>query len=403
MSEENRKRRIVFISPRYGVEVNGGAEMECRAYAERLTDYYDVSVLTTCAVDHNTWANDYAPGELDINGVHVIRIKSEGGRDPKGFDPALQKVMSPDHAAKDERHFIDMQGPYCPSLIDYLDRHKGEYDAAIFVTYLYYTVVYGLAVEGITKILIPTVHDEWVAHLDIFQNVFRRAQAYIYNTEDEKKFAERQYPSSHGKPSCIAGYGIEVPPDERLTDVKTKYNLNQYILYAGRIEEGKGCHYLFQYFQQFKVHHPGPLKLVLCGKAGMSIPEDDEIVSLGFVSEEDKYSLMKEAKVLVLPSHFESLSIVVLEAMMEGTPSLVNGECEVLKSHCLKSNAGLWFSNYTQFERALTWLLTHPEEYQIMQENGKEYVRENYQWSAIVQKLRGLIDQAIDNKDQAAH
>ena len=387
------KQKILFVSPRYGIEVNGGAEMECRAYAEHLMERYDVSVLTTCARDHMTWANEYNAGETMINGVRVIRIKNDSGRNMDEFGAAISRALAANHSREDESFFIEKQGPYCPAMISWLQEHGSEYAAVLFVTYLYYPIIAGIAVKGITPILIPTVHDEWVAHLSIIQDVFEAARGYIYNTDEERLFAEKQYPSAAGKPSCTVGYGIEVPNSETLPDVKNKYHLDDYILYAGRIDEAKGCEYLFAYFQQFKKHHPSGLRLVLCGKAGMDIPKDDDILPLGFVSEEDKYALMKDAKALVLASKYESLSIVVLEAMMSGTPVLVNGESEVLKGHCLKSNAGLWFSNYTEFERTLTWLLTHPTEYAQMQKNGRAYVLEHYQWPDIVRKISALIEE----------
>ena len=59
----DNKKKIAMVVQRYGLEVNGGAELECRLYAERLTPFYDVTILTTCAVDHYTWADSYKPGE----------------------------------------------------------------------------------------------------------------------------------------------------------------------------------------------------------------------------------------------------------------------------------------------------------------------------------------------------
>ena len=195
MAQGDRKR-ILFVSPRYGVEVNGGAEMECRAYAEHLTGRFDVSVLTTCAVDHMTWKNEYKPGCETLNGVSVIRVENARERRQDTFGAYIARVMNPDHSHEDEVTFIDKQGPYCPKLIKYLQAHKGEYDAVIFVTYLYYHVIYGTPIDGVVKILIPTVHDEWAAHLGVIQDVFRNVDGYIYNTDEEKQFADRQYPGA---------------------------------------------------------------------------------------------------------------------------------------------------------------------------------------------------------------
>ena len=46
--------RVTFVVQRYGKEILGGAESLARQVAERLTPYFDVEVLTTCAVEYTT-------------------------------------------------------------------------------------------------------------------------------------------------------------------------------------------------------------------------------------------------------------------------------------------------------------------------------------------------------------
>ena len=64
----------------------------------------------------------------------------------------------------------------------------------------------------------------------------------------------------------------------------------------------------------------------------------------------------------------------------------------VLRGHCTKSNAGLYFENYAEFEGTLSYLLSHPEQYEQMRENGRKYVRQNYDWNVILEKIRGMIE-----------
>ena len=375
--------------------------MECRAYAEHLKDRYQIDVLTTCALDYVDWKNYYPKEETEVNGVHVIRFPNDRTRDQGRFGEVTVQAYAPGHDDAIEEKWIDEQGPFCPKAVAYLKEHAQEYHAVLFMTYLYYLTARGLVPEMKNAILIPTAHDEPPIHLRYFKKIFDAPQGIIYNTSEEKEFVEEKFPSTVEKPSCTVGYGIEVPDAETLPDVKAKYHLDDYIVYAGRIDESKGCGYMFSYFMKYKEHHPSGLKLVLCGKAAMPVPEHPDIIPLGFVSEEDKYGLMKDAQVLVLASHFESLSIVVLEAMMMGTPVLVNGACAVLKGHCFKSNAGLFFTNYTMFERALTWLLTHPAEYAQMQKNGKAYVTANYQWPHVAEEISNLIEKVAQKAEEA--
>lgn len=385
------KDKLLFVCQRYGTEINGGAEMECRAYAEHLTDRYDISVLTTCAIDYTDWKNEYPEGETEINGVHVIRFPNARERSREEFDRITAEAYAPGHPDETEEKWLDAQGPYCPAAIRWLKGHAGEYKAVLFMTYLYYLTARGLIPGMKNSILIPTAHDEPPVYLRHYRTVFGAPEGIIYNTDEEKAFVEKTFPATRGKKSCTVGFGID-PANPEIPDVRGKYGLGKYILYAGRIDESKGCGVLFRYFREYKKRHPGELTLALIGKAAMEIPKDPDIRALGFVSEEDKASLMRDAEAFVLASRFESLSIVALESMELGTPVLMNGLCEVLKGHCIKSNAGFYFTDYYEFDCALTRLLSRPEEYAILRENGKRYVESRYRWSRITEEIAGLIE-----------
>ena len=56
------REKIAFVNQRYGLEVNGGSELLCRQMAEKLSEIYDVEVITTCALDYVSWENHYAAG-----------------------------------------------------------------------------------------------------------------------------------------------------------------------------------------------------------------------------------------------------------------------------------------------------------------------------------------------------
>ena len=65
---------LLFVVQRYGANVAGGAEAHCRMFAERLAARgHDVTVLTSCARDYDTWADAYPPGVERIDGVDVHR------------------------------------------------------------------------------------------------------------------------------------------------------------------------------------------------------------------------------------------------------------------------------------------------------------------------------------------
>lgn len=386
------KDKLAFVCQRYGLEVNGGSELYCRQLAEKMSGYYDVEVYTTCAIDYVTWKNDYEPGTEVIHGITVRRFPVTKIRDQCSFSKLSDRILleNPDHSDADEEEWIEAQGPVCPALLEALYRERKKYKAVVFMTYLYYPTAKGLPMQFENAYLIPTAHDEPAIYLRHYEKVFSSAKGFIWLTPEEQAFAEDRFPAIRNKPGVLTGSGVE-HFDGELPEIPPEIRDVPYIVYAGRIEELKGCSEMFRFFHQYKRQYGGELKLALMGKAVMQIPKADDIVSLGFVSEEMKFAVMGSARALVLFSQFESLSIAVLESMAMGRPVLVNGKCAVLKGHCTRSNAGLYFEDYREFAETLNYLLTHEREYQAMRENGKRYVEENYQWDIIVRRVRELI------------
>lgn len=391
------KPKICFVVQRYGLEVNGGAELHCRQLAEHLLPYCNVEVMTTKAIDYMTWQDEYTADEEVINGIKVRRFGVAHPRDIHKFNTINYEFeVSPYFSTEKEQLWIDAQGPYVPALTDYIEQHKEDYDVFVFFTYLYYQSVMGLPMVKEKAIMVPDAHDEPFLRMKIFDNVFMKPKAFFFNTYDEVRLVHKKY-YNHYIRYEIGGAGVDVPEIVSGERFRTKYNLNKYIIYVGRIDEGKNCSQLFRDFIEFKEKHPSDLKLVLMGKEVIKVPEHADIISLGFVSEEDKFDGIAGAHMLVLPSRFESLSIVVLEAFSLNVPVLVNGECEVLKSHCMLSNAGFYYKDTVEFEYMLDYLISHDALRKQMGKNGYEYVQKNYQWQVVIDKLYSLIQYVMNS------
>ena len=393
------KKKIAIINQRYGLEVNGGSELYSRQIAEKLIAKYDVEVLTSCAVEYVKWSNYYKEGVEQINGVTVRRFKTLHEREPKVFSALDSMMLSNPHIEEEiSEQWIEHMGPYCPELVEYVDKHQDEYEAIIVVTYLYYTAVKSIVRIKNKAIFIPTAHQEPFIHFDMYKKVFGAADAYVFLTDEEKDLVHSIF-HNEDVPYEVMGVGVEVPEVVDSERFKKKYNLDNYLIYVGRIDEGKDCPRLFKYFLEYKRRVKNDLKLVLMGKAVCDIPKSPDIISLGFVSEEDKFDGIKGAKALILPSKFESLSISVLEAMTLSVPVIVNGICDVLKGHCVKSNGGLYYKNYFEFEGCINYMMEHPEEYAIMCKNARKYVEDYFQWDDIMKKFDRIIERVGKNSD----
>ncbi len=161
------------------------------------------------------------------------------------------------------------------------------------------------------------------------------------------------------------------------------------VLYGGRIDPGKGCEELLEYFGSY-VKQGGEATLALMGAKMMALPEDPSIRFAGMLSEGERLQALEAATVVVCPSPYESLSLLALEAMSAGTPVLVNARSAVLVEHCIKSNAGLYYADRDEFIECLKLLVSDEPLRLALGENGREYVSQNYRWDVVLDKYERI-------------
>jgi len=406
--------KIAFIVQRYGAEILGGSEYHCRLIAERLAAKYDVEVLTTCARDYITWENEYPEGSDRIRGVTVRRFKNAHTRDITSFNQYSDWIFNHPHTRDDEMSWLEQQGPWCPALIEYLNKQHRQYDALIFFTYLYAPTVLGLAIDPARSILVPTAHDEPAIHLGIYREMFAKPSAVAFNTEVEKNFLKTTFEFRAAAEETV-GCGVDLLQDAAQADepepedddeihkrqpqhlrargaqFRRRHRLQgQFLLYGGRIDAGKGCEELIEYFTSYK-EQGGEAALTLMGVKLMQLPEVPWVRFAGLLSERERLQALEAATIVVVPSPFESLSLLALEAMAVGTPILCNARSEVLVEHCVNSNAGLFYADRDEFLECAKLLLADERMRDRMGRNGKEYIKRNYRWDVILSKYDRLI------------
>jgi glycosyltransferase involved in cell wall biosynthesis len=162
-----------------------------------------------------------------------------------------------------------------------------------------------------------------------------------------------------------------------------------FVLYGGRIDPGKGCEELLEYFQTY-VREGGDATLMLMGAKLMPLPDDPHVRFAGMLPDEERLHALEAATVVVVPSPYESLSLLALEAFAVGTPILANARSEVLVDHCRQSHAGLFYADRWEFVEALKLLMRDRNLREAMGQNGKAYVDRNYRWSIIINKYERL-------------
>lgn len=408
------KEKIAFVVVRYGQNINGGAEYHCQMLAERLVPDYDVEVITTCMRNADTEENEYPEGVEYWNGVLVRRFKTDPilaeNKDDymKKAKPArklrrflyrlrLLQFLSyffPVWTYKQDEEMKAMNASlfYSSELNRFILEHKDDYKAFIAMSLDYATFYYTAYYAGHKTIAIPTMHDAKISFRSLLTSTISKIRYVGFNTGEELKLGKRVFGRAIN--SCgIISVGIEVPIADDWDKVKDKYDLpKDYLLYVGRVTRVK-IYRLLTYYQRYKERYKeSTLKLVLVGGVTIEKIVHPDIIYTGFVSDEEKMTILQHATIVVNPSNGESLSLILLEAMNQGKPMLVNGRCKVLKEHCFKSDfASFYYVNENSFIRVLHKMESSQNLRQQMGEKGKRYVADNYNWPLIMRRLKSVI------------
>ncbi len=388
--------KVAFTTPRYGLEVMGGAETAARQLAEHLVSLcgWEAEVYTTCALDHLTWDDVLPAGDGELNGVAVHRFESAAGRDDDfyGLDGRL-RVAPTEATRREAARWVDLNGPLSPDLVDAVA--ATDADVVAFSPYLHYPVVRGIARCPRPSVLHPAAHDEPALYLPVFRGTFGAADGLCYHTTAERKLVQRVHAMAD-RPQIVLGLGVSEPagsgrPGGEVLGVGDR----PYVVSVGRVDEHKGSSMLAAFFAAYKERHPGPLALALVGPVSANIPPHPDIVLTGVVDESDKWDIVRDATVSVSPSALESFSLVVLEAWVERVPVVVNATCDPTREHCERSGGGLWFGSFREFEAVLDRLLGDPDLRRQLGERGRAYVDRHYQWPVLIDRYARFLDEVV--------
>ncbi|HET7295205.1 MAG TPA: glycosyltransferase family 4 protein [Vicinamibacteria bacterium] len=391
--------RVAVVVQRYGADVAGGSETLARAVAERLARDAEVVAFASCARDYVTWRNELPEGERIENGVEVRRFPSEAERDLAAFNRLSDALYDRPHSEEQELEWLKRQGPDVPRLVQRLEAERDRYDAVLFFTYLYFPTYWGLRAAPERAILVPTAHDEPPLRLEIMKRVFQAPRAFAFCSAPEEELVRSRF-YIDGRPRAVTGMGVDVERDGLdVEGFRIRHDVRgAYALYAGRIDAGKGCDAMLAHFGEYRRRVSGGAELLLIGRLAMESPRVPGVRYLGFLPEREKLAALAGARAVICPSPYESLSIVLLEAMALGTPVVATAASPVLVDHCQRSNAGLFYGDRAEFTEALDLLVKTEPLRSAMGENGRRYVAANYRWDAVMARYKGLIA-AVSGKE----
>lgn len=356
-----------------------------------------VDVITTCAVDHFTWANVLAPGTFVERGVTVRRfpVGARNAAEHTRLHGAIARGFPISYSEQVEWMATSV---WSPEIID----AGSEYDWLIALPYLFGTSFWASVAYPDNCVLMPCLHDENHARQDVILDALASVRGVMLNAEGERTLLSRLF--AHGthvrstrNAPVIVGGGFEAVPLPNQAAVEAFCTANGvepgYILYAGRREQAKGVETLFDNYRAYRASTPHPVPLALMGSGDTPTPNDlaCHVVDLGFVPLEERELAYAGASVLVHPSRLESFGMVLFEAWLAGTPVLVNAASPVLREHCASSGGGLSYEDRDTFVASLSLMLDDESLRSDMARAGREYTITDFRWDAVLARFRDAL------------
>lgn len=379
---------VLIVVQRFGDEVVGGSEGHARVVASRLARSHRVEIATTTAADYWTWAPHYPAGTSELDGVRVHRFPVAEGRDPE-FKAFESKVLTGEHTLADEEAWLRKQGPHCPALLDFLHWQGADYDAVLFYTYIYEPTALGVPILPERAALISTAHDEAPLRLAPYRSLFQLPRAFGFLTPEERDLVHRTFRNEH-IPHETLGLGLGAPGPFDVAAFRAAHGLvGPLVLYLGQVSEGKGCDELLAAWSAYRSRpNARAATLVLAGTLRMDLPDRGDIAALGRIPDTEKYAALAAADALVLPSRFESLGIVLLEAWQVGTPVVVRADNPVTAGQVARSGGGTTYRDIDGFASALDRAI---DERGVLGAAGRAWVERESSWEAFDARLANLV------------
>lgn len=385
--------KLLCVVQRYGPDVTGGSEALCRAIAQRLASRHDVSVATSCATDYVTWANVLPPGTSTDGAVTVHRFPSSRERPLHEFWRLSDRVFDDVATEEEQRRWFRLNGPELPGLLTYLQAHGRDFERVLFFTFRYAPSWFGLPLVADRAVLVPTAeHEELIRSSTILAPFFRLPRAYLFLTPEEETMighaARAPLP-----PSAVIGSGIDPATSQPTRQaIEALGTPPDYLLYVGRVDRNKGCDALMRHYATYAERAgSAALPLILAGPLNLPVPSLPGLRALGRVDDAVRDALMAHARALVMPSPFESLSLVVLEAWNRGTPVIVNARCDVLLGQVRRANGGLYYRTSEDFAGAVQCLAANPDLAGAFGRQGLAYVDREYRWPLVLERIESML------------
>ena len=411
--------KIAFVTPWFGENLQGGAERIALEAAQGLQARgHDVEIITTCSESWDTdwYRNAHRPGISEEAGLPVRRFRVDRANRER-FDAVNQLLLEtrrsrlkPGLSPIDERDARDFIKHNINSfeMGVHIRNHAEEYDAFIFLPYLYGTTLQGWRLAPDKAILLTCLHDEAYAYLPRVSEMMLGAAQLAFNSESTYAIARRLYGPAIIPRSTVVGAAISWPQTEGMSAEPIEGfepENSRYALYLGRRSAEKNVDVLERAYRRFReLASESQLQLVSAGLGERTSMEDvPGIVDLGFVSEDQKVRLLRNCAMLMQPSVNESYSRVLMEAWHAGRPVTVHAECPPTADAVRETGAGWLASDEQSWQKIFLQLdATSAGELSALGARASDYVRRYASWSEVLDRYELILDEVRSGSRHAS-
>jgi len=400
---------ICHIVPIYLPGILPGCSKYIQDVSEHLSKRgHDVVVLTANAITGRGWVDplfgEYSPKKEEmIHGVRVKRLKTQW---PITLAMYLLRKIDRRLLPHSIRNIVSLLsvGPYLPNLKKELQNERYE---IIHVTAFPFALIWLVwkTCEALKKpfFCTPLIHFEDPGHKNpLLWKALQDASAVIACSNYEKKGMM----SMGINPSKIylvpMGINLEEWKNPDGNRFRRKYCLEggKIVLFAGTKSYNKGAIHLLQAVEKIRQKVKG-LTLVCIGlptrewEDNRGLLHEENLLDLGYVSEEEKMDAFDACDLFVMPSRYDSFGIVYLEAGRCGKPVIgakVGAIPEVIEAG--KDGLLVEFGDVDQLASAIISLLKHPDFGKEMGETGRKKVMDRFNWQKNIGRIEDVFKEA---------
>jgi glycosyltransferase involved in cell wall biosynthesis len=372
-------RKVAVVSFRFGLEFVGGAETSLRRIAITLQEAgREVEVFTTCTQSESNWSNALPEGTTDVAGIPVHRFRIDPHDRARHLESVRVILQSEGQISSEaERAYLE-HSVHSARLLDALRNRIDEFEAVFVGPYLF-----GLSFDVARAfpahtILVPCFHAEPVARLRLWRSAYPHVGSILYHSNEEKLFAETVLGMNHPRSACLGTFVDSSHQGDAERGRARVATHRPYIVYCGRYSVQKNVPLILDYAKRYHEAHADRFMFLFMGQGEVAIPKQPWTCDLGFVDEEFKTDVMAGAAALVQLSHYESLSLVALEAWAQGVPVIAARACAVLTGHLSRCGGGKVVASYEEFAAALDELWEEPQTWQRRGKQGHAYVQSSF-------------------------